>query len=340
MKFKLPLKKRLISLFVLIVCSLFYSFESHNPAPIASDQEPPLLYHIPGSANIRDTLIESLLQAQEEIHMVIYALKDQRFIKTLNKKAADGVSIAIIYDSEASDGVEKKLHPKIQLFPKASQGLMHQKILVVDRETIWIGSANYTHDSLLKHYNLIENFKSKEVAAKLLTQIESMKSPIPKKCLNPLLFNFQGQRSALYFLPDKGQALNELTRLIDSAKKTVQVAMYTFTHKGLTDSLISAKKRGVKVEVAIDLSTSKNASRKIVELLKKEKIPLYFNSGQELLHHKFVWIDGKYLAHGSANWTLAAFNQNDDCIMIHYGLTNAQKKVLQEAWRNVAKEKS
>lgn len=340
MKKKLSLQKRLFSFIALLLCTLFYSFESHSPAPLALDSEPPVLYQVPGEANIRDTLAESLRCAKKSISIVIYALKDTKVIKTLNQKASEGTKIQIVYDAEASEGVEKLLHKKIKLFPRVSQGLMHQKIVVIDEECIWIGSANFTHDSLLKHYNLVENIKSKEIASALLKNIQGMTKDTREKGSNPIRFSLKGQSSTLHFLPDKGEALDELKLLIGSAKKTIQVAMYTFTRQDLAESLVAAKKRGVKVEVAIDLSTSKNASRKIVEYLKKQKVPLYFNSGKELLHHKFVLIDGKCLAHGSANWTLAAFNQNDDCIMIHYSLTKEQKKVLEATWRNLAKEKS
>lgn len=333
------IKKRLISFIVLLLCTFFYSFESHHPAPLAVSGDAPLLYQIPGPDNIRDTLVESIRQAKKSVSIVIYALKDRKLIKVLNQKAEDGIKIEIVCDHEASEGVEDLLHRKIHLTPRAAQGLMHQKIVVIDEETIWIGSANFTHDSLTKHFNLVETIKCKEVASRVLTQMRSMAHPGKATSSSPIRFILKKQNSTLHFLPDNGEALNELKHLIGSAKKTVRVAMYTFTRQDLAECLILAKKRGVDVEVAMDLSTSRNASKKIAALLKKEKIPLHFNSGNELLHHKFVWVDENYLAHGSANWTLAAFKQNDDCIMIHYGLTKDQKKVLQATWRDLAQKK-
>ncbi|MFV0339053.1 MAG: phospholipase D-like domain-containing protein [Parachlamydiaceae bacterium] len=333
------IKKRFISFIVLLLCTFFYSFESHQPAPLAVDGDVPLLYQIPGPDNIRDTLVESIRQANKSVSIVIYALKDRKLIKALNQKAEEGVKVLILCDHEASAGVEELLHKKIKLIPRAAQGLMHQKIVVIDAETIWIGSANFTHDSLTKHFNLVETIKCKEVASRILMQMGNMSHHGKIVGSFPIRFTLKKQASTLHFLPDNGEALGELKKMIGSAKKSVRVAMYTFTRQDLADCLVQAKKRGVDVEVAMDLSTSRNASKKIAALLKKEKIPLHFNSGQELLHHKFVWIDENYLAHGSANWTLAAFQQNDDCIMIHYGLTKDQKNVLQAVWRNLAQKK-
>lgn len=271
--------------------------------------------------------------------MVIYSLKDPRIIQNLNNKAKNGVAVTLICDREASAGVEKKLVPQIDLCFRSSKGLMHDKLIIIDKEQVWIGSANFTHDSLKSHFNLMEHLRCPEVAALVLEKALQFKGNHLEKPLKRFSYSISGQKSELIFLPDDQEAVPKLAQLIDSAKKTVRVAMYTFTRSDLAEKLIAAKKRGVDVQVAIDQSTSQNASKKIVQLLNKNKVPLFFNSGNELLHHKYLLVDDKILAHGSANWTVAAFKQNDDCIMIHYDLTKEQKWVVNEAWRRIIASK-
>lgn len=331
--------QRLIATFIsLCILLVFYSFESHTPAPLALKGQESQFIATRGSASIQDTLVESMRNAKHSIQVAIYSLKDSKIIQTLNDKAKQGIKVTVVCDATASEGVEKLLHRSIKLTCRAGNGLMHDKWIVVDQEHLWLGSANMTKDSLHKHFNLMEQMHSPEVATHLSKKIAQISMGKYEKPIPPLHFTVKGKRSSLHFLPDDPHASTTIKELIDSAEKTIRVAMYTFTRKDLADSLIAAKKRGVKVEVALDMSTSKNASKKINDLLKKSKIKQYYNCGNELLHHKFVWIDDKILAHGSANWTIAAFKQNDDCIMIHYDLTKEQKSVLDNAWRIIVEQ--
>ncbi len=327
--------KRLITLLVALASLLFYSFEAHDPAPLAVNGEPACFYSTPSKVNLRDTIIESLRRAEESILIVVYTLKDAGIIKALNEKASNGLSITVVCDAEASAGVEKKLSPKIKLTMRKAQGLMHNKWIVIDREQVWVGSANFTGDSFKKHFNMMENVKCKELAVKIIQKANQFTSQSFEQKQTSFSYSIKKRKVELLFLPDEIKAVEKLGQLIDSAKKSIRVAMFTFTRRDLAEKLVEAKKRGVDVAVAIDHGTAHNASQKIAAYLKKEKVPLFYNSGKELLHHKFVYIDGKILAHGSANWTLAAFKQNDDCIMIHFDLTKEQKSILESAWRNL-----
>jgi cardiolipin synthase len=327
---------RLVTTFLaLCIALVFYSFESHAPSSIALKGQESKFFYTPCEISLQDTLIECMRNAKSSISMAIYSLRDRKIIQTLNDKAKQGVKVNVVCDASASGGVEKLLHKKIKLTCRSGTGLMHDKWIIVDKENLWIGSANMTRDSMSKHFNLMEQMNSPEVAAYVSKKIDQLTQGKYEKPLDPLHFTIKGKRSSLHFLPDDTNACGTIKGLIEGAKKTIRVAMYTFTRKDLAESLVAAKKRGVKVEVALYMSTSKNASKKIDELLKIAKVKLHYNSGNELLHHKFVWIDDRIVAHGSANWTIAAFKQNDDCIMIHYDLTEAQKSVLDKAWRNI-----
>lgn len=330
---------RLVTTFIsLCILLVFYSFEAHAPAALVLKGQPSQFVATRGPVSLQDTLIESMRQAKCTIDIAIYALKDRRIIQTLNEKAKQGIKVTVVCDASASEGVEKLLHRAIKLTCRAGTGLMHDKWIIVDQEYLWIGSANMTKDSLHKHFNLMEQMHSPEVASHLSRKINQLSLGKYEKPIPPLHFTVKGKRSSLHFLPDDPHASETIKGLIDSAEKTVRVAMYTFTRRDLADSLIAAKRRGVNVEVALDKSTSKNASKKIDALLRKSKIKQYYNCGSELLHHKFVWIDDRIVAHGSANWTIAAFKQNDDCIMIHYDLTDEQKSVLDNAWRIIVEQ--
>jgi phosphatidylserine/phosphatidylglycerophosphate/cardiolipin synthase-like enzyme len=131
-----------------------------------------------------------------------------------------------------------------------------------------------------------------------------------------------------------------LKKLIQGAQKSVRVAMFTWTRQDLAKTVINAAKRGVKTEVVIDHCAGKGAGAKIVKLLKDNNIDVYLSTGTPLLHHKFLYIDNKYLVNGSANWTKAAFTQNDDCFIVIHDLTDKQNEQMETLWNVILNESS
>ncbi|NBP21731.1 MAG: hypothetical protein EBV36_07585 [Burkholderiaceae bacterium] len=99
--------------------------------------------------------------------------------------------------------------------------------------------------------------------------------------------------------------------------------------------LITAKKRGVDISIVVDMHSGLGASAKMVAELKNAGIKILLSQGVQLLHHKFVYIDGQTLITGSANWTKAAFTKNSDCLIILHNLSQEQKTFMNRLWRRI-----
>lgn len=323
-----------INVLVTLFLVLFLDIDFTYPSPLAVQGESPRFYAIAAQDALEDTIITSIKGAKHSIVLIIYSLKDWKVIKALNQKAKDGIDVTVIYDKKASFGVEKYLSPTIHSFARVSKGLMHLKLLVIDEESTWIGSANFTHDGLKKDANLMVNLHAPEFAQVILKKADQLSDVAYEKPIATQSFVINDQVLEMHFLPDDKEAIHRIKELIRSAKKTIKVAMYTFTREDLADTLIQAQKRGVDVKVVLDPNAAKGAGKKIVK-----KIPTYIYGAEGLMHHKFLVIDDEILVHGSANWTQAAFKQNDDCFMIINKLNDSQKKVMDDIWSKLIKSK-
>lgn len=259
----------------------------------------------------------------------MYGITDPDVVSVLCKKAALSIPIAIDYDKKASSAALLKTLPDtVQLQPIKSKGLMHRKILTIDEAMLFLGSANLTTASLRHHDNLVVGLYSPPLAAFLRNPSSQSFS-----------FTIGETQGELWLLPDREcKALERLIDSLQSAKRSIQIAMFTLTHPAIADVLIQAKSRGVKVEVAIDYYTAKGASGKCIERLKQAGIDLHLSRGQELLHHKWAFIDEHFLVMGSANWTQAAFKKNEDFILFLPELQNKHIKFLKILWGNIALE--
>ena len=313
------------------------SLKSETPFPSASSSEVSL-YANQLDDNLTDLFTSAIDKAEDSVLLIVYSLTDKKIIDSLKNISKKGVAVRVICDAKTSPNVNFKLGSKIETLQRFSTGLMHQKILVIDRRKIWIGSANMTLESLKLHGNLVSEINDESLASYLISKAHTMKlegltQPIQKKD-----FIFDTQKIEMWFLPDNKEAPLYLKNLIDSAKKTLKIAMFTWTRNDLAEAVIKASKRGVKTEVAIDNCSGKGASAKIVTLLKDNKIDIVLSRGGPLLHHKFLYIDEAILVNGSANWTKAAFTKNDDCFMVIHPLTQQQIEKMEALWKVIKRD--
>ena len=256
----------------------------------------------------------------------MYGITDPNVISLLARKAAEGIPVSIEYDKKASSPkLLKTLPPEVHLHASTSKGLMHRKILIIDQTTLFLGSANLTTASLKHHDNLVVGLYCPPLA-------NFLQHPTSQS----FAFTAEGIQGEIWLLPDKEhKALQQLTATLNSAKRSIQMAMFTLTHPDIANTLIAAHTRGVKVDVAVDYFTARGASKKCVEKLCQAGVTVHLSRGQELLHHKWALIDEEALIMGSANWTKAAFQKNEDFLIFFPKLAPVQTKFLKKLWKTI-----
>ncbi len=319
-----------LSFVFLFVFLLVLEQVSARKAPVVG--EPAEFYSNELRDDLRAYYLAAIQRAESSILVATYTMTDYKLIDALKHKSEKGVSVKVICDPEAcsKENVER-LGGKVVTLPSVEKGLLHRKILVIDNKEVWLGSANLTRDSLRVHGNLVAAINNEELAEEIRLRLE-------EKRAKKQHFLVGGQDIELWFTPYDREATERLKELIRSAKKTLRVAMFTFTRKDLAWELIEAYKRGVDVEVVVDGNSGKGASKNIVNLLEREDVPVFLSRGSELLHYKFMEIDGKILVNGSANWTLAAFTKNADCFLVIHDLNEKQRDTLNHLWQVIVVE--
>jgi len=118
----------------------------------------------------------------------------------------------------------------------------------------------------------------------------------------------------LGFSPN-GKSLQVILRGIVDAKESILVAAYSFTSKPVSEALLAAHKRGVKVAVVAD---QKGNSDKYtaVNFLANHNVPVRLNGRYAILHHKFMVIDGTAVQLGSFNYSSAAADKNAENVLL------------------------
>jgi len=118
----------------------------------------------------------------------------------------------------------------------------------------------------------------------------------------------------VYFSPHGG-CTEAIIRELNKAKTTVLVQAYSFTSAPIAKALLSAHKRGVKVEVILDKSqrTDQYSSATFVY---NQGIPVKIDAQHAIAHNKVMIIDGEAVITGSFNFTKAAEGNNAENLLV------------------------
>lgn len=336
---KLLRKTLLTAISLLVVLFLTWFQESaFAPTPLP-DGTSPIVYTNHTGDDLTGLFKTGIEGAQSSVLLMVYSLTDDGIIEALNKKGGEGVPIRVITDGKAVPFVERDLNQNIDLLKRFGKGLMHLKILVVDNRLVWIGSANMTRESLRMHGNLVVGIDNPVLAHFVTKKASGIVEEGPCSASLHQTFPLEGEQTLqLWFLPDNRDGPRSIINMINAAQKTIKVALFTWTRKDFAEAIAKASDRGVKVEVVIDYTASRGAGAEVVKYLKRRGVPVRISQSDGLLHHKMMIIDDEILINGSANWTKAAFTENDDCFVVLNHLTEDQNSKLQRMWKVILNE--
>ena len=124
-------------------------------------------------------LIASIGSAHSNIDIAIYSFTNKEIAKALREASIRGVRVNIIYDSSQKKSetstisyLEKFENIKTCLLEgrpsknKKYNGLMHQKLIIVDDSLIGLGSANWSKNAFENNYETLYFTDSMEVIQK------------------------------------------------------------------------------------------------------------------------------------------------------------------------------
>lgn len=122
------------------------------------------------------------------------------------------------------------------------------------------------------------------------------------------------------------QVCRQLTELVDSAERTIDIALYGWTDiPKLRQAIINAQNRGVVIRAVYDTKTSSNnyypQTEDLIKIIKNNRSDEIAGSTKltnSLMHNKYIVFDNKTVYTGSMNFSLtglSGFNQNNVVII-------------------------
>lgn len=278
-------------------------------------------------------MIEDIKNAKKTVYLQTYKYCNdsigQKFRDVLTKKASEGIKVKIVIDAWGS-GISKNFFSKlikcggeVEFFEKlkiswdifsANHLRNHRKMLIIDSDISYLGSANITSYSVTW----------REFTARFTGEIS-------KKLENIFHEDFYGSKKLYINKRKKTKILtydnikiirdvpgniyqpvrSYVLQMIKEAKQEINIETpYFLPGYKLRKSLIDAAERGVKVNVIVPL----NSDVKLFDILRDKYFGKYFRRKINILqyypsnlHSKIIIVDDKMFMFGSSNFDYRSF---------------------------------
>jgi len=201
--------------------------------------------------------------------------------------------------------------------PRAGS-VMHNKFLVVDRKTVWLGSTNISNSETGSGYNAnsamaVRSPHLAEIYSREFSQMfdDRLYSTAKSARAGQSLRFADGTVLSVFFSPQDAPIEHAIVPFIRAARKTLNIGMFFLTENRIGDEIIAAKRRGVDVKIILDASGAHHPSS-LTEKLRKNGIILRIENWGGKMHMKTAVADGKDVIIGSMNWSNDGGKQNDE----------------------------
>ena len=123
-------------------------------------------------------------------------------------------------------------------------------------------------------------------------------------------------KSSAYFSPGDS-CRHKIISLINDAKKSVDICLFTISDNRITDAILAAHKREIDVTIISDNDKANDRGSDIAHLSEKG-VPVILDRSPHHMHNKFAIFDNKILLNGSFNWTRSASTVNQENILVTF----------------------
>ncbi len=294
----------------------FWRVYFNDPATIGGDRS---TY----SNGIEMPLATAIGQVQSTLDIAAFEWNSPALTQAVLAAKTRGVIVRMVADNEHSiedldTTIDQFADAGIPIIYDQRSALMHNKFMIMDGATVWMGSMNYTQNDIYRNNNNLVMLRSSRAAdayqAEFNEMFEQKQFGSKRSTDNTSTFTQDGTPMVVTFSPD-GQAVPTILSLIQNAKTSVKFMAFSFTLEEVGAALLSRAQAGVKVEGIFELIGNETESSR-TRTLKCAGLDVRIDGNPYRLHHKVFIIDDSIVLFGSFNFSASATNSNDENMVV------------------------
>jgi phosphatidylserine/phosphatidylglycerophosphate/cardiolipin synthase-like enzyme len=280
---------------------------------------------------IDQRLIDAIGDVQETLDIAAFEWNNPRLTQAVLDAYSRGVQVRMVVDDEHTiedneealdDGEESPfqliLDANIPLVDDGRSGLMHNKFMIMDHQTVWTGSMNYTINGTYRNNNNMLALRSSRAVEAYQAEFNEMfvdgEFGSSRSDRDGTEFTLDGTQVEILFSPED-QPVDALLDAINSAEKNIRFMTFSFTLDEVGQALLDRAENGVAVEGVFEVTGSRTSFSELPRLF-CAGLPVLQDGNPYILHHKVFIIDDELVLTGSFNISSSATEDNDENMVI------------------------
>ena len=280
-------------------------------------------------------LVEAIDAARLSIDVAAYSLGLNSVRNALLRAHDRGVTVRAVMETSNMDRSDPQimLEAGIRIVGDNSDGLMHNKFIVIDRSEVWLGSMNFTDSGTYEDNNNLMRIHSAEMAEDYIREFEEMfvdhafGEIVVPETPNPIV-TIGETNIHVFFSPDDG-VLSALIPLLNSAEQSIHFLAFSFTSNELGDIVRAKADAGLTIAGVMDKEQISSNQGTEFDPFQQAELDVLIDGIHGQMHHKLFIIDEKIVAFGSYNFSKSAEERNDETLLIIYDTDIAKQFILE-----------
>lgn len=297
------------------------------------------------SGGIPDKVAASLDTAQKTIDVAIYEFDWLPLADALLRAALRDVRVRLVTDTDSleEEPIKTLQQAGIEVVDDERGAIMHDKFVVIDGNTIWTGSMNFTRNDAYRNNNSFMRLTSTRLAQNYTAEFEEMFTEhqfgptSPANTPNPTV-TINGTLIENYFSPDDGVAAHILD-VLNSAQSSLYFMAFSFTRSDFSDVLIEKANAGVTVQGVFETRQIAAGGDAAWNALTQANVDVRQDGNKYNLHSKVFIVDEQIVVMGSYNFSGNAEDSNDENVLIIHNpeIAAAYFAEWQKVWEKAEK---
>lgn len=278
------------------------------------------------------SLVRQIQSARQTVDGAFYDIDDPGIVQAFIQAKQRGVRVRIVTDTDnmvpkgedaraggpLRESIAQLQQAGIPVVDDQRSGIMHDKFLITDNQSVWTGSTNITSTSLYNHNNNAIIINNREIAENYLSEFERMFTnrifgPRPARQVPHPVVKVGNTTIRTFFSP-KGGGKEAIMDVLSHTQKRISFMTFSFTDSDIANLMVQKKNAGVQVDGVFDQCLG-YGRYSMYHVMRQNNIYTRMDGNEALLHHKVILADDTVIT-GSYNFSSNADKTNDENMLI------------------------
>ncbi|QPC83254.1 phospholipase [Phototrophicus methaneseepsis] len=266
---------------------------------------------------------QAIDSAQATLDIAAFELNNEVITAAILRAHERGVQVRIVTDDE--NGIEDDdstlLELEIEDIPIVNDertALMHNKFIIVDGISVWMGSLNYTMNGVYRNNNNLLQIRSRRLVEAYQQEFNEM---FVQHAFGPTSptgnggsFTVEGVPMQVYFASED-DVMPFVVNAVNQAQSSIVFMAFSFTRDDLGQAMLARAANGVHVEGVFE-TTGSGTQYSEMTMLACAGLSVMRDGNNGVMHHKVIILDGTTVITGSFNFSDSAAESNDENLLI------------------------